>query len=363
MIYRASSVPRILRCPASSVAPDIYIDESGEAAAVGSAVHNVLAQVVEEGLTQLPEVGKAAELHRLEDYAELIRLGWAGVNALEDLRPSISNILGVEKSMACAEFKGTADMVFESDDGALCVLDWKSGFADADYADQLMTYAIMARATFGAYERYKTIIVWLRSREIEINSYEIEDLRAWELRWNEVIKSDRYTPGEHCKWCPRQFDCEARAQMVRAVSKDLVEIEAGQLTTNELADLYPKVLIVEKACKRYKDVLRAAVKDAGTVKLSDGRIMSMEEQEKKSIKFNKAYSYLMGYFECASIQDLLDVIGKSVTLGKKGLLDIIGEGAPRGQKGKRKMAVMDDLEKADAVSSFTSHRLSIKKPK
>lgn len=374
-VFRGSAIPRIMLCPASAKKPEIQFHGSSPIGNMGSAVHDVMAVIVREGHEVVPDVGPHAERHKVEDIAELVRLSWNGLRLWHSIKGSISKLLAIEEPMSIevseVEITGTADVVFESLDNELIVLDWKSGYLRKDYRDQVMCYLYMASLAFPGHDKYKLIIGWLRFREREVIKINQKELDKWFCRLQDAMNSDTYLPGSHCEYCPCRHGCKAKAKLISSLSKDLIALSGGNekdlplmsMDTKKLASFYDKIGVIENSIKLYRAVLteRLAEEKDGIV-MEDGKLMKIMERKISRIDLDRAMQYMKLYFQASDVEELIKRIYPALKINKTKLLDIVGQKAEKG-KGRAKIDFINTLKAWDALEENPIKVISITKPK
>jgi len=363
-----STLPRILRCPASAVPPKVRIEQEIEASLLGSAVHQALAKHVRGEETDIPEIAEqmGVNLDELRILTAMGRQMWAQVS--DSLK-----VLAVEDVWTAPlddehVLSGTADVVAEellSEKPTLVVWDWKTGRVNRDYRAQVLGYAQLAWAQWPEAERIKVVIAWVRDRMLDVEEVEAYDLHDWQRRlYRSLAELDRYAPSpEACEFCPRAHECEARQAQARADALVLAEAHErlAELTPGELAALKPKADLLRQVLRGYDEALKAAVRKAGTLPTGDGRELYMEERTRMEIDFNAARPTLREVLGCADDAELVERLAGCLALPKTPFLQQVAASAPRGAKGKRKAEVMAALEANGAVKKSSYEVLSVRK--
>lgn len=360
-----SRAARVLLCPASKSAPDLPMTSSGELASLGSAVHEVLADVVRDNMDNIPDLHKYASKWAVKDLDELRMLCYFGLQAWRDIRTSLTvKEIELQMRFEFPEFilSGKADVIGETKDLELCVLDWKSGYIEIDTRDQLMSYLYLASLDDPDRDEFKGVTVWLRSREIHVIEVLREDLIEWFSELRLAMRSDMYNPGSHCQYCPLAHECKARATLVQSAATDMMEVTAGNVpaTPQQLAELYPRSRLLKRALEKYDDILKQMLIEHGAMPTGDGRFIGMADAKRESIQFAKAHKPLMAELGL-SFDELMDTLGNSISVSKKAIQDQAAAQAVRGQKGKAKAAIIELLRDAGAVSVKEFKKLSASK--
>lgn len=274
---RPSSLDRVTACPASlySAPGEVLIDHpAGDAAAVGSAVHAILARVLEEGLTELPNVEEFAIAEDVPDKEEEIRiLSYVGLKWINQNRDRLAGYeIKVEDRFSLSVYSeeigevvlsGTCDFRAMTDvDGRTIieVWDYKTGQktdvgADLPYVpDEIedseghaaaMTRQLQSVSSVGCRQQMTAYalgavdaafpgvapdewptdteiivrVIWLRDQAVSVLRFTPYELFRWWLflptdacQWD----GQTYSPGDACRWCPRVAECPGRAKLYRS---------------------------------------------------------------------------------------------------------------------------------------------------
>jgi len=363
---RCSALPRIMACGPSAIAPEVKVDTSGPEAAMGRAVHELLATVVKDELDAPPEFGDVLQRHGLsdDDADELRMLAWSGVNIWKKLRESFE-IVAVEGefvgSVAGLELTGSADVIGcteEDGERGTVVFDWKSGRIDSGYLDQLKGY--LKLGWIKETEKAKAVVIWLRESRVEIVDVTPASMVKWEEELQVSLGSTDFNVTEHCGYCPRRLECPARNQIVRSVISDLsAEESIGELVPAQLAQLYPRVSLLEKTIKAYKKALKAAVEE-GPLSIGDGRVLTVEPNRRESILFEQGVDALESHLGL-SADEMRSALEDSITVNKKAVAELAAERAQKGMKGKARAAVIEVLRECGAIKVTEFGKLTVKK--
>ena len=353
-MIRASSLPLAFAC-AGSIHPapgELQIQQSNEGAALGSAVHEVLAQMVTDG--ELPDVRPSA-LKWGCDVDELGRLSRFGAQAWREIQHAFPNPL-TEQELTAGELSGHIDLLsLRLSDGRANIADWKSGYKQSDYYHQVMAYATLVMENFPDVQAVFLTIIWLRDREVETFRATREGVAEWngELQ-RKVLKWDgvSYSAGEHCQWCPRFATCPARHALVKSAVE---EATGGGLASVMHAD-YPvdirpafvafytsgKFQLAKQLLKRLDDLIRAEIEVRGPLDLGNGRELALVAEPRDTIDPLKGWPVFLQYLT-------QEQLAPAVKIGKTALLDAVGATVAKG-KGKIKEQIMSELKAVDAVA-------------
>ncbi len=280
---RCSDNPITMKCGESQEVPDPYIDDDNEIKRMGSAAHGALERIVKEGLKEPPEL--SPYLHRWglpTTMADELRfLSWSGLKIWDDLHGSL-RLLESEAELSFQYgdvlLTGHPDILAEADGDCLVVIDFKSGYVDRDYNDQLMGYVRLAWSLYPSYKRAKIITVWLRDGESFKDDVSKADIEAWTERFIERITGPRrYVPGPHCVLCKRKYEpCPAMVQKMRATAEWMRTVRDNEEegigfkgSIDDMALQYNDVKSLVKLGEEFKEVFRNGLEHDGR-KISDG---------------------------------------------------------------------------------------------
>lgn len=379
---RASSLPRIMACPASLHAPEIAIDTSGDVADLGSAVHAVLAEVIGGGLEGMPDLSFFARRFDVE-YDDLEFLSWRGLAIWNAFKPLLKpDSVGVEQHMetplnahymlsghldVCAELAG-------ADTRTLVVIDWKTGFIERDYKAQLMGYAlladrVLADSNAGA---VKIVTAWPRTGTWDVLDIGPKDILDFLLRVLEILSepSATFAPNDdHCVYCPRSHECPARDRFIQSAVHALLPHEYSETSSltprEELAVFYDQAQSLKRALKNYTDAVKASIRKDGPLPLPDGRTVTIQAQARDAIHFSvECLATVAPFLEIApaDVDAFILAIGRdAVTVAKKPLLDAVSANAPQGGKGIAIREAMTALLDAGCVETKAYEKLEVVK--
>jgi len=363
---RCSSLPLFMRC-AGSVRGNVRINEWSEAADLGTAVHDALARHIKGLPVDLPSV---ASLHGV-DEGELRPLYHQGVKAWGELHPLGKSIAEAERELSALiapdlELTGTADVLAKSwttgdwekgGEGpmAVSVIDWKTGRRDSDHREQLLGYAALALLTYPDAVYAFGRIVWLRTDETEVYSLTREDLVLWRERLISKARETDYRPGPHCQYCPRHHSCPAHQDMQRGALA-VMATHAGpalslvELGSAEKLSLYHKAKSVGALAATVLEEVRAHVRSFGPIE-AEGTKLQLIEETRRSLRPAEAWPVLQQYLSDAQLAECVTV---SLTKAE----DAAAKGQPRGEGGKRTLAMLADLNTANAIGTNTIQKLT-----
>ena len=360
---RPSSLPLLLKCPASRIDPEIRIDEEKKEADLGSACHQAIAQLVaaDESIAEVNYPAIAArwgvDAEEVELLANMAHRLWE--EHLRTLFPAfvLEKPLELEK-LGDMVIKGTPDVI---NPGPLRVLDWKFGRRDQDdYSDQIKAYATLLWLNDPSEyaQDAEGYLVWVRDGDLETYKWTPEQLVAFVDQVHGAVQEpNRYVPGDHCGWCSRRHECEARRHLVKNSIRTLSSISIDEMTPTEVVDLKRRLTLIDNAVKEARSALKQFIIDNGPQDSGDGYRLAIAERERRSVLPLQAWPILVSQFtdqEMASflsvkITGLQDAVRKSV---RKRFTAV-----PRGQIGKEIAELFARLDDAEAIVSKTTTEL------
>lgn len=299
---RPSALPRLAACPASGVESEGYPDWSGDAAAIGTAWHEVaaiwLTASAEAAFDAIPGI---ALRHGVDGQT---LTAWLGSLSWEPDSPVRICEKQIALDVADVTITGTMDLALPTDPPE--VVDWKSGnpdFANEDAWWQLKPYGIAWAREQGASRAMLSLCYvqlgddgWLQ-REIDVDdaASEVSDVVRRALEQRDRPQSERsYRVGEHCTFCPARVGCPARMAELRTFTA-LEKIDPALVTTANAAAILERARAVEKLAKAAKDAVKVFVEaHGGEVALDEGGSLRMVEvgPAKVPAHTRNGYSYV-----------------------------------------------------------------------
>jgi hypothetical protein len=372
--HRASALPRELACPASHVEPDetlaIPLVDGGEDADLGSAVHEVLALWIANG--RMEEKIHEASQHwgvDSEDVAKLSWTGWRLWQSLERFFPSPTAEVGMGPEHACASvvFTGHIDLVsIDAGVRQLRLLDWKTGYLDTDFTSQLKAYGWLALRRWPHLESVYACTVRIRAGEIDGNLWSREELDLWAAESAARLANPGYSPGSHCRYCPRRLGCPAIASYLRQAAWSLLSTEefggawseTGITSPQTMADMLDHIKSLEAVMENVKSAIKDAVAAAsGRLETDDGRELVLSRQERRKIAATPASHKILTTIGGMTEDEWYQVL----TVGKTKTKEIVKSHAPRGSKGTAAKEVIDALSESGQLSTQFIEKLEIRR--
>jgi len=355
LTIRCSALPLASACPASQLADGVRVDSADASAALGSAVHQVLA-----GSIQAPGNWPVAEAAArwgadVEEVGQLAGLGRRCWDQLRDFFPAPEVESELRQVIDGVLLTGHIDLHSVVGD-ELRILDWKTGREDADHDAQLRGYAWLGLHTIGnvtPLQAAHVLTVRVRDQVVDGARYTREDLAAWWTGLVEHLRSERHSPGvPQCLHCPRRLSCAARRDLIGQAAT----MAEGKLAIgpNNAGQVYDRVRLLEAACAEARDALRFLVAEAGgALPLADGRRLQITPQQHREVDARLALPVLGEFMSPDEVTGCLKV---SNTLAEAAARANAGYR----QKGAAVKEMWAALEQAGAVNFKTVERLEIK---
>jgi len=341
---RCSSLPRIMACPASIETPEMEIDTSGDDAALGRAIHEVMAVISMTGIAP-DSLENTAEKHGVS-IRDLER-GVGKARALwSKIAPSIE-VGAVEKKMLAKfssfDLTGHADLVGWSD-GAPLILDWKTGHRESAAYYQLAGYAVLADPDIEFAGPVKIVLAHTELGIIDVREIAPDERRQLIFDVTKIINAEKrsYSPGPSCEYCPRKSECPARNEMLQSAGRDIAALAGAPetaITPARLAALWPQRCALKKAVDEYDRQCRLAVAEHGAISGPDGMELATEAGSRSTVEYRP--EILEKY-----VADVGDV---RATVSRRDIEDAVKSAAPPRQKGKMVAACFQELDAAGAI--------------
>lgn len=291
---RCSSLPRLLRCPASQVTSEGQPSPASEASALGTAFHEIFAAVME---VRDPEIAKTAARYGvdeglLEQWKRTIPTA-----AFDGLRQCE---VPFAREMGGGELSGTADLVLRDGD-RYEIADVKTGNPDFSEEDQWLQLAGYAIGLAPEDATTVTLSLWYcrlgaegwKHREINLVEAreQVEAIVASVVSQYALESAKRrYRTGEHCHWCPGRAVCPARTTELRIFAA--ITEGDGMLPIVTVANA-PALLARAKAIQRVVDAVKSDVKDlvreqGGEIDAGDGKCLQLTTVRKAAYQVKES---------------------------------------------------------------------------
>ncbi|MFC0301871.1 DUF2800 domain-containing protein [Virgibacillus soli] len=337
-ILSASGAHRWMNCTPSARLELEFEDSSGEAAAEGTAAHELGEHKLREALkisTKKPtSIYDSEEMERYTDeYVQFILEELAAVKQITK-DPLLLIEQRLDFSNYVPEGFGTGDCVIVADD-VVHVIDFKYGqgvLVEVENNPQMMLYALGALNLFDAiYDINSVKMTIYQPRRENISTFEIAktDLIEWaentlkpkaELAFN---GEGEYKPGDWCRFCRASVECRARAKENLKVAKFEFK-KPPLLTDDEIAEILLHVNDLTKwANEIFAYATNAAVqqgKEWTGFKVVEGRSNRKYADEEAVAEAAKKAGY-----EDIYKQSLLTITNMEKLMGKKKFNEVLGD--------------------------------------
>jgi len=390
-----SKMGLVEKCPASYVVPgdlDIEIDKVNDAANIGRAVHSIAERIVKGEITEIDSTLAVSESIKfgvdsaaddIEGLAGNVLRAWHGSGSwggLKDyfINPETENYgrfehtvknphTGVMEDILFSGFMDVSEVISAEEIEEASVknwgitLDWKTGRKTDDslYKAQMMAYATMLSSKNPKLEQVTTIICWIRDKSFSIVTFTREEIRAWFKNFiyrHAFWDGKTYSPGDHCSWCKRFYDCPARAKMINSAVGDLVAYEndkslvldgSGDLVNpDKLFDAYNQAKVLKRMIDSFMADLKTEIRKRGDVPIPqlEGKAFGYKSR-RGNASFNtfKAWGILQDHF---SDEEMAQII----SIGKGKLETAAKSKAEKGKKQKFFAEIMGELEAGGAIT-------------
>lgn len=212
LTHSYSSIKLYENCPLNyyrqRVIKDIK-DAGGEASIYGDRIHKFLEGRLKG--SQLPQ-----EMEQYEPLCTMVeRLATDGQLMIEQEMTLTENLTPTGWWDADAWLRSKLDVLVIKGNEAV-VMDWKTGKRRVDFF-QMQMFAAQVFKHFPEVQRVKTILVWLKTMEMDSESYNRVDINEV---WAEIMKRIQriHSSLEHdnwpakpsglCRYCPARHDCD-----------------------------------------------------------------------------------------------------------------------------------------------------------
>jgi hypothetical protein len=369
---RCSGLPLAFICPGSVRPEGLVIHESSESSALGNAVHEGLAVLVETGAVPWGETGALVRRFELDDEQELqilLALGarlWRELNAHYPM-PNASAEHALTYRDPAGRFVLTGHLDAVAWLGPLVrVADHKTGRLDSDYREQLRGYCVLALAAgeaFGTTDA-EAFALWVRDREIERHRMRRDEVRGWLddvrrriVEWDGVYHAST----QHCPRCPRSHECPAGRAIVRrdveAVTGDeslatLDDDALDALGPDGVVALLAKADLARNVGGRVRDAIRAYVLRRGDV-VGGGQRLTVRGDERRELDVLSAFEVLNGL----GFTD--DEYAEIITLSIAAAERVVAKRVKRGKGAEAKRALVAALDDAGAIKVNVTPKLVV----
>lgn len=354
---RCSRLPLALACPPSQDVDGVrvagYGDDDG-AANCGSAVHEILAAAIPAGGYRTDN--DDAALNWGADVAEVRRLAawaWSQWEMLAQHFPDPQTEVHMWHEIGDTWLDGHAD-VLSVHDGQVRVLDFKTGRVDTDCDDQLRGYAYLASKKYPLIGEVYAAVLRVRDQTVDGRVYTREFLEEWWARSRDrLVATDLFNPGNHCRHCPRQLECQSRKSLIRQSVEVLADGDVG--SPESVSAVYDAVITLEHACKQARTSLRLLCAEVGGVlPIEGGRQLQLEQHQQRRLDPGISLPILAEYIPEDRLVGCLSV-------SKRKVEHELRNNANRKKKAAAVRELMDRLDMAGALLTTTTERLECRR--
>lgn len=357
---RCSSVDRVLQCSASLAVDGPEYNPNTPEATEGTACHGAMVRVVTGEGPTVEDVSVKFGLDS-DTIAQAVSFGAKAWGEIAQWFPDPHCEVAMETELAPGVIlRGHADVIGASSE-MVSVDDHKFGWSPSIHTGQIRSYSYLARSVHGMPPSGFVLGVetWVRARELRMHKFRDEDLDRLRDELLDAIKHpDHYGPSaDACHYCPRQLDCQARAEWLRSGVTALVPLEENQLVTRELvADIYDRTKQLGAALRRYDEVLRQMLEE-GPLALSDGRVIAFEDREQEQIRASKAMQIIR-----EELQLTPDEADEAITITKSGIERVLKARAPKGKAAAYMRETLGRLREVGAIEKIQKRMMKVSKP-
>ena len=315
---RGSYTPLAMECPGAVHDSGTRVDPVHAAPVMGQCAHAVMQEVVANGgLSTLPDdFEQTCALYGVDP--EVLRpLIFVCLRAWGELKGSFPSPT-VERRLACRiggdgpglVLTGSPDLysyVSGKTTDTIRVLDWKTGYVDADCRNQIFAYFALLWAQApdeGREINFEAAVVRPRLGVVDWIYASRKTLETWQATLINTVRhwDGTYRPGPHCHHCPLAMTCEARTNMMSSLVADITDTRdngAMQLALARLASDDPAMRqdagvqihswlaagrVITDRLKVFRAVIRQYVQEDGALPISDKQEYRIVSQQRSSVK-------------------------------------------------------------------------------
>lgn len=244
-IVGGSTAKRVMGCPGSvALCATMPPKPSSVYADLGTLLHNVIAQVLDQGIKPETLIGMTYEDQVLtQEHIDTKIL--PALSFLNEVDPQNTMEFAVETQVSFANFMpdvfGSCDLLGRVGNRAI-VLDWKFGdgvAVSAEENEQLLFYAAAAMRTeavkwvFDGVTEIECVIVqppFIRRWVTDANRVHVFENNLFAAVKEAQKKTAKLTAGEHCRWCTAKPICPAMTGAVdRALQLQMASLDAEKI--------------------------------------------------------------------------------------------------------------------------------------
>lgn len=369
-------------------ADEIVVSETGDAAVVGSCVHEIAKDIVEQGLPDVPPLDAYLVKWDLQDKRDdvfflslFVSQAWAGYKGVESLKrffPSPICEKKLEHTILATDPATGQEIAFRFATKAdvLCfsaasptelptsaaVVDWKSGDKDkaVNPLAQMWSNAFVVAAQHKTIQTVNSTFVWLRDRTyvtVEFSRDELRERMLEFVRKRAFWDGKSFEKGRQCLYCPRLATCPGRVQLIASIASGLTGGSAPELSlivdehgklrpTDKLARAIEQGRFLQKVLYGFFDELAEQLYATGPLPVlgQDGSWVGVTQKAGKTqIDMKKGWEVLTEVLTEPGLRSL-------ATCSKTALQDAVYAKTEYGKKKEVMESVLARLEQVKAVS-------------
>lgn len=362
-ILSASGAHRWMNCTPSARLELEFEDSSGEAAAEGTAAHELSEHKLRKSLNQKSKRptsiydSEEMEFHT-DGYVQYV------LEIIEKAKQSTSDpLLLIEQRFDFSNYVpegfGTGDCVIIAD-GVINIIDLKYGqgvLVHADNNPQMMLYALGALNLFDAIYDIETVTMTIyQPRRENVSTFTLSKIDLY--KWAEDVLKPKaelafkgegdFQPGDWCRFCRAAVRCRARADENMKLAK--YEFANPNLLLDEdIAEILKSVSDLTSWAKDIVAYATSAAMNQGKewtgFKLVEGRSNRKYTNEKAVVEAAKKAGY-----ENVYKQSVLTITNMEKMIGKAKFNEILGDHVFK-PKGKPTLVPLSDKRSEMIVSS------------
>jgi hypothetical protein len=388
---RCSSLDALFACTPAVLGGTgtVSINPGSEAADLGKAVHEMAAEFLSKGEFDLDAVSQRYGFDEAarDDAAGLMLYVAKAWDELEKFFPGVAverlaTSETINSKSGDYQIAGTLDAVSVHGPAKVVFLDWKTGFLDDGYHQQMAGYAYTAWCVMGRPDTVEItgVVVFLRHHYYRVVKWDAQQIKAWEydLIHNVLDKIDQYRPGKQCRYCQQYATCAARRAVVASTLDTLMFADRGDATPEEQAfwlkakdlltaldetnktdpivgqvieDLLFRLRLAKQAIVDVEGLLRQAAERVGGIPMGDNLELGVRSLAIQQVEPKKALPVLRQYLSdeqiCKAMRLSLPKLSAEYAASHK----------QRGAKAAARQALANALDKAGAISVQHQQRL------
>lgn len=369
-ITRCSSLPLIIKCGAAAIAPLRPIRKEHPLALEGTVAHELLRKLPQGARIEDDDIQAAASQYGADPkgLALLCRNGKTLWFELREFFQGADDETYLEHEIIPGKLKltGHSDLLRIQGKTARGA-DWKCGYLDKDYREQMMGYNALVLSTHPELQESSFTLLWVRDKQHETHTLRREDLDGWIRRLNDKIESgfDGYDIGDHCVYCPRSQECDGFDDYTRLALRPFVTTEVElkedvqatleRMEPSEIILRYQQAKAVKALAERFEEAVRLRVIGNGPIQGNQYEIAATE-QARRDVLPEKAWDTLL---------DVLtpDELPRALKIRLSEAENMVAAKAPKRGGAAAKRDLKQRLEAAEAIVYTTSYRLGIRRRK